>query len=92
MNKHIFYIAAACAALASCVKNEVKVNSPDKEITFQTVSTKAGGTAFETNKHFFSYAYFLEKDKTWDPDFGTASHNIKLHQILVILIITKLIK
>ena len=66
MNKHIFYIAAACAALASCVKNEVRVNAPDKEITFQTVSTKAGGAAFETNKHFFSYAYFLEKGKSWD--------------------------
>lgn len=72
MNKHIFYIAAACVALASCVKNEVRVNAPDKEITFQTVSTKAGGAAFETNKHFFSYAYFLEKDKTWDPDFASA--------------------
>lgn len=71
MNKHIFYIAAACAALASCVKNEVRVDAPDKEITFQTVSTKAG-TAFETDKHFFSYAYFLEKDKTWDPDFASA--------------------
>lgn len=66
MNKHLFYIAAACVALASCVKNEVRVNSPDKEITFQTVSTKAGGTAFETNKHFFSYAYFLAKDNNWD--------------------------
>lgn len=66
MNKHIFYIAAACVALASCVKNEVRVNSPDKEITFQTVSTKAGGAAFETNKHFFSYAYFLEKGKDWN--------------------------
>lgn len=72
MNKHIFYIAAACAALASCVKNEVRVNAPDKEITFQTVSTKAGGAAFENDKHFFSYAYFLEKDKTWDPDFASA--------------------
>lgn len=71
MNKHIFYIAAACAALASCVKNEVRVDAPDKEITFQTVSTKAG-TAFETDKHFFSYAYFLEKDKTWDHDFDSA--------------------
>lgn len=71
MNKHIFYIAAACAALASCVKNEVKVDAPDKEITFQTVSTKAGA-AFEKDKHFFSYAYFLEKDKTWDPDFASA--------------------
>lgn len=65
MNKHIFYIAAACVALASCVKNEVRVNSPDKEITFQTVSTKAGA-AFNTGNHFFSYAYFLEKGKSWD--------------------------
>ena len=72
MNKHLFYIAAACIALASCVKNEVRVNSPDKEITFQTVSTKAGGTAFETNKHFFSYAYFLEKGKNWDDNHADA--------------------
>lgn len=71
MNKHIFYIAAACVALASCVKNEVRVNAPDKEITFQTVSTKAGA-AFETNKHFFSYAYFLEKGKTWDANHADA--------------------
>lgn len=71
MNKHIFYIAAACAALASCVKNEVKVNSPDKEITFQTVSTKAGA-AFNTDHKFYSYAYFLEKDNKWDKEFATA--------------------
>lgn len=71
MNKHIFYIAAACAALASCVKNEVRVNAPDKEITFQTVSTKAGA-AFDTNHKFYSYAYFLEKDKTWNNDFASA--------------------
>ena len=72
MNKHIFYVAAACAALASCVKNEVRVNAPNKEITFQTVSTKAGGTAFETNKHFFSYAYFLKKGDTWDANHADA--------------------
>lgn len=65
MNKHIFYIAAACAALASCVKNEVRVNAPDQEITFQTVSTKAGA-AFDINHKFYSYAYFLEKGKRWD--------------------------
>lgn len=65
MNKHIFYIAAACAALASCVKNEVRVNAPDKEITFQTVSTKAA-TAFNTNHKFYSYAYFLKKGEDWD--------------------------
>lgn len=72
MNKHIFYIAAACVALTSCVKNEVRVNAPDKEITFQTVSTKAGGTAFETNKHFFSYAYFLKEGNTWDDNHADA--------------------
>lgn len=72
MNKHIFYIVAACAALAACVKNEVRVNAPDKEITFQTVSTKAGAEAFNTNHKFYSYAYFLEKDKTWDHDFASA--------------------
>ena len=72
MNKHIFYIAAACVALASCVKNEVRVNAPDQEITFQTVSTNAGGDAFETNKHFFSYAYFLEKGKNWDDNHADA--------------------
>ena len=71
MNKHIFYIAAACAALASCVKNEVRVNAPDKEITFQTVSTKAG-VAFNEANHFFSYAYFLEQNKTWDDNHATA--------------------
>ena len=65
MNKHIFYVAAACAALASCVKNEVRVNAPDQEITFQTVSTKAGA-AFNKGYHFISYAYFLEKGKKWD--------------------------
>lgn len=72
MNKHLFYIAAACVALASCVKNEVRVNSPDKEITFQTVSTKAGGAAFDTDKHFRSYAYFLEDGKTWDVNHADA--------------------
>ena len=71
MNKHIFYVAAACVALASCVKNEVRVNAPDQEITFQTVSTKAGA-AFDINHKFYSYAYFLEKDKKWSSDFATA--------------------
>lgn len=71
MNKHIFYIAAACAALASCVKNEVRVNAPDKEITFQTVSTKAGA-AFNTNHKFYSYAYFLKKGENWNANHANA--------------------
>lgn len=83
MNKHIFYIAAACVALASCVKNEVRVNAPDKEITFQTVSTKAGGAAFDTDKHFFSYAYFLGKDKTWDKNEDRANAQAYIDNALI---------
>lgn len=71
MNKHIFYIAAACAALASCVKNEVRVDAPDKEITFQTVSTKAADP-FKTDHKFYSYAYFLAKDNKWDEKHAAA--------------------
>lgn len=71
MNKHFFYIAAACVALASCVKNEVRVNAPDQEITFQTVSTKAGA-AFNNTHKFHSYAYFLKKGDTWDANHADA--------------------
>ncbi len=71
MNKHIFYIAAACVALASCVKNEVRVNAPDKEITFQTVSTKAGA-AFDNTHKFYSYAYFLKEGDTWAANHADA--------------------
>lgn len=72
MKRIILLAASAMAILAGCTKNEVRVNAPDKEITFQTVSTKAGGAAFETNKHFFSYAYFLEKGKNWDDNHAEA--------------------
>lgn len=72
MKRITLLAASAMAILAGCVKNEVRVNAPDKEITFQTVSTKAGGAAFETNKHFFSYAYFLEKGKNWDDNHAEA--------------------
>lgn len=72
MKRIILLAASAMAILAGCVKNEVRVNAPDKEITFQTVSTKAGGAAFETDKHFRSYAYFLEKGKNWDDNHAEA--------------------
>lgn len=83
MNKHIFYVAAACVALASCVKNEVRVNAPDQEITFQTVSTKAG-VPFNTDNYFFSYAYFLEDGKTWNANHDKAQayiYNAKISYI-----------
>lgn len=71
MKRIILLAASAMAILAGCTKNEVRVNAPDKEITFQTVSTKAGAV-FETDKHFRSYAYFLEKGKTWDDNHAEA--------------------
>lgn len=64
MNKHIFGIAAACVALAACSKNEVKVNVPDQEITFQTVVGKASSKAivststYPTDVPFGTFAYF----------------------------------
>ncbi len=72
MNKHIFGIAAACVALAACSKNEVKVNVPDQEITFQTVGTKAA-SPFNTSNKFCSYAYFLEKGNSWDANYNSAN-------------------
>lgn len=84
MNKHLFYIAAACVALASCVKNEVRVNAPDKEITFQTVSTKAGAP-FNTNHKFYSYAYFLKDGDTWDANHDRARAYISNAEISYII-------
>lgn len=67
MNKKLFLtvLPAAAALIAGCSKNEVAtVESAPQEITFQTVETKAASSFLETNK-FYSYAYFLEKGKTW---------------------------
>ncbi len=57
--------AAVAALLVGCSKTEVAtVESAPQEITFQTVETKAASN-FATDKKFYSYAYFLEKGKTW---------------------------
>ncbi|MBQ5807335.1 MAG: fimbrillin family protein, partial [Tidjanibacter sp.] len=73
--KKLMLIAAACVALASCVKNEVEPvvvdNSP---IGFQAVQsleqTRALGDF--TGPDFVSYAYLLQKDQEWDHDKATA--------------------
>lgn len=71
--KKFFYLAvAACAALAACSKNEVVSVTPDQEITYQTISTKAA-SAMETDKKFVSYAYFLPQGKNWGGNFNDAS-------------------
>ncbi len=65
MNKKLFLtvLPAAAALIAGCSKNEVTtVESAPQEITFQTVETKAASN-FATDKKFYSYAYFLPKDK-----------------------------
>lgn len=64
--KKFFYLAvAACAALAACSKNEVVSVTPDQEITYQTISTKAA-SAMGTGNKFYSWAYFLPQSKTWE--------------------------
>ncbi len=64
--KFILLAALPSAALAAgCSKNEVlPVESAPAEITYQTLETKAA-SKFSTDEKFYSYAYFLEKDKTW---------------------------
>lgn len=69
MKKLLFFAAAASVALVACTKNEVA--QLDHEITYQTVQTRAA-SAFSTSNHFFSYAYFLPKDKTWDTDYSSS--------------------
>lgn len=72
MKKIIFIAVAASVALAACTKNEVTNVSSDKEITFQTVETKAAA-AFDENNKFISYAFFNAKGENWDDNNGAAS-------------------
>ena len=72
MRKIILFAAAASVALVACTKNEVTNVSSDKEITFQTVETKAAA-AFDENNKFISYAFFNAKGENWDAKNGTAS-------------------
>ncbi len=64
--------AAVAALLVGCSKTEVNtVESAPAEITFQTVETKAASN-FATDKKFYSYAYFLPKDKlVWNTNYAS---------------------
>ena len=72
MKKNLFIAAAACVALAACTKNEVKPVEVEQEITYQTIDTKAA-SSFSTSNAFYSWAYLLASDKTWDTDYASAS-------------------
>ena len=75
MKKSLIIAGLACVALAACTKNEVVSVAPDQEITFQTISTKAA-VAMETDKKFYSWAFFLPQSKTWNSNKSDASKYI----------------
>lgn len=81
MKNYLFIAAAACVALAACTKNEVKPVEVEPEITYQTISTKAGTAAMNAANHFISYAYFLEKGNNWDSNSSSAKAYISAAEI-----------
>lgn len=81
MKKYFLIAAAACVALAACTKNEVKPVEVDQEITYQTISTKAGTAPMNQANHFISYAYFLEKGNNWDSNSSSAKEYISAAEI-----------
>lgn len=75
MKNYLFIAAAACVALAACTKNEVKPVEVEQEITYQTIDTKAA-SLFDKGHKFYSWAYLLASDKTWNTDYADASSYI----------------
>lgn len=77
--KKYFFILAAAAALAACAKNEVTpvLSQENTEIAYNVApKTKAGlgpnQENFATGNVFASWAYYLQKDKTWAADKATS--------------------
>ena len=81
MKNYLFIAVAACVALAACTKNEVKPVEVEQEITYQTISTKAGTAPMNQANHFISYAYFLEKGNNWDSNSSSAKEYISAAEI-----------
>ena len=71
MKKWIIVAALATAILASCTKNEVRVDAPDQAISFTTAvganSTKAmiDNTAYPTDETFGTFAFYLPTGQSW---------------------------
>lgn len=71
MKKWIIVAALATAILASCTKNEVRVDAPDQAISFTTAvganSTKAmiDGTSYPKDETFGTFAFYLPDGQSW---------------------------
>lgn len=68
--KKLIAIAAACVALASCVKNEVDFSgnfAQGERIDFATVSglQTDGRAAYTSHDHFVAAAFLLNEGETW---------------------------
>lgn len=71
--KKIFLVAVACAALVSCVKNElVQEQSSQRQITFQTVVKPETTRAAESygEAPFSASAFKVEQGETWPTTTG----------------------
>lgn len=66
MKRIILLAASAMAILAGCTRTEIRsIADEPQQVTFRTIETK-GAEDFDKRNKFISYAWFLEKDKTWD--------------------------
>lgn len=72
--KKLMLIAAACVALASCVKNEVEPIVNDAPISFQAVQGLESTRAAYPNDHFVASALLLQSGEAWAADKATAQN------------------
>lgn len=76
MKRIILLAASAMAILAGCTRTEIRsIADEPQQITFRTIETKAADDFLNTNK-FYSYAYFLPKDETWEINNANAQDYI----------------
>ena len=86
MKKWIIVAALATAILASCTKNEVRVDAPDQAISFTTAvgatSTKAmiTGEKYPTDESFGTYAFYLPTGQSWLTSEGQAAAQLYIPQ------------
>lgn len=73
MKKYLVLASVAAIAAAACTKEQVDLPKEPVEISYQVVRkapvTKAH---FPTDSKFLSWAYYLEKDKTWEENKSDA--------------------
>ncbi len=78
MKRLILMAAIASAALASCVKNEVIIDTPPQEIAYQTVidpATKAYPVEvdFDKGHGFYSWAFMTNNNAQWSTAYASAT-------------------